>query len=76
MGGKEKNQSVIRIEIINAKLAYDVILSFYNHPITKIKPTSTKYLLEMFKCIPIYLLAKNWAEVFFVWIMMLNYCMI
>jgi WD40 repeat protein len=49
MGGKEKNQSIIRIEYINAKVAHDVILSLYNHPVGKINST-TKYLLEMFKC--------------------------
>jgi hypothetical protein len=53
MGGKEKNQSTIIIKDINAKVAHDVILSLYNHPDGKINST-TKYLLEIFKCIPIY----------------------
>ena len=48
--GKEKNQSTIRIENLNAKIAHDVILSLYNHPDVKIKSSSAKYLLEMFKC--------------------------
>jgi WD40 repeat protein len=45
--GKEKNQSSISINVCNAKIAHDLILSFYDQ---KINPSScsAKYLLEMF----------------------------
>jgi hypothetical protein len=47
--GKEKNQPSVRIEVCNAKVACDLILSFYNQKID-LSLCSTKNLLEMFKC--------------------------
>lgn len=46
---KEKNQSPIRIEVPNPKIAHDLILS---HGKFKMNPkcNEIKYLLEMFKC--------------------------
>ena len=46
--GKEKTQSSIRIEVDNAKIAHDVIISFYGQKINS--APDSKYLLEMFKC--------------------------
>ncbi len=48
--GIEKNSSSIKIEVGDAKIAHDLILSFYNQKINSTMYSDTKYLLEMFKC--------------------------
>jgi hypothetical protein len=74
--GQEKNQSVIEIKVDNVKIARDVIMAFFYGQKIDLALCSTKDLLEMFKCIPIYLLAKNWGEIIFVYPMILNLCTI
>jgi hypothetical protein len=67
MGGREKNQSTIEIKVGDVNVAHDLMmLYFYGQKINPSLHSNTRYLLELFKCIPIYLLAKNWGEVFLV----------
>src|SRR5581483_8168431 len=48
--GKEKNQTQITITVRDAKIAFDLISSFYEQKINSTNYPNWKYILEMIKC--------------------------